>query len=54
MARPGVEPGTSDLRVRCPTDSATRPGLPNDSADDTVGGVVAGRGEGRRAALYML
>ena len=26
MARPSIEPRTSDLRVRCPTDSATRPG----------------------------
>ena len=23
MARPGIEPRTSDLRVRCPTDCAT-------------------------------
>ena len=28
MARPGIEPKTSDLRVRCPTDCATRPGTP--------------------------
>ena len=27
MARPGFEPRTSDLRVRCPTDCATRPGI---------------------------
>ena len=27
MARPGIEPRTSDLRVRWPTDCATRPGL---------------------------
>ena len=27
MARPGIEPRTSDLRVRCPTDCATRPGV---------------------------
>ena len=27
MARPGIEPRTSDLRVRCPTDCATGPGL---------------------------
>ena len=27
MARPGIEPRTSDLRVRCPTDCATRAGL---------------------------
>ena len=33
MARPGIEPRTSDLRVRCPTDCATRPGL-----HDTVKG----------------
>ena len=26
MARPGIEPKTSDLRVRCPTDCVTRPG----------------------------
>ena len=26
MARPGIEPGTPDLRVRCPTDCAMRPG----------------------------
>ena len=26
MARPGIEPRASDLRVRCPTDCATRPG----------------------------
>ena len=26
MARPGIEPRNSDLRVRCPTDCATRPG----------------------------
>ena len=26
MARPGIEPRTSDLRVRCPTDCARRPG----------------------------
>ena len=26
MARPGIEPRTSDLRVRRPTDCATRPG----------------------------
>ena len=25
MARPGIEPRTSDLQVRCPTDCATRP-----------------------------
>ena len=27
VARPGIEPRTSDLRVRCPTDCAMRPGL---------------------------
>ena len=27
MARPGIEPRTSDLRVRCPTDNATRTGF---------------------------
>ena len=27
VARPGIEPRTPDLRVRCPTDCATRPGL---------------------------
>ena len=27
VARPGIEPRTSDLRVRCPTDCATWPGL---------------------------
>ena len=27
VARPGIEPGPSDLRVRCPTDCATRPGV---------------------------
>ena len=27
VARPGIEPRTSVLRVRCPTDCATRPGL---------------------------
>ena len=27
MARPGIEPRTSGLRVRCPTDYATRPGV---------------------------
>ena len=26
VARPGIESRTSDLRVRCPTDCATRPG----------------------------
>ena len=26
VARPGIEPRTSDLRVRCPTDCATQPG----------------------------
>ena len=26
FARPGIEPRTPDLRVRCPTDCATRPG----------------------------
>ena len=26
MARPGIEPRTSDLRVRCPSDCATQPG----------------------------
>ena len=26
VARPGIEPRTSDLRVRWPTDCATRPG----------------------------
>ena len=26
MARPDIEPRISDLRVRCPTDCATRPG----------------------------
>ena len=26
VARPGIEPKTPDLRVRCPTDRATRPG----------------------------
>ena len=29
MARPGIEPRTSGLRVRCPTDCATRPGKSN-------------------------
>ena len=28
VARPGFEPRTPDLRVRCPTDCATRPGGP--------------------------
>ena len=28
VARPGIEPWTPDLRVRCPTDCATRPGIP--------------------------
>ena len=27
MARPGIEPETSDLRVRCSTDCGMRPGL---------------------------
>ena len=27
VARPGIEPRTSDLRVRCPTDCTTRPGI---------------------------
>ena len=27
VARPGIEPRTPDLRVRCPTDCATRPGI---------------------------
>ena len=27
--RPGIEPRTPDLRVRCPTDCATRPGFCN-------------------------
>ena len=27
VARPGIEPRTPDLRVRCPTDCATRPGM---------------------------
>ena len=26
MSRPGIELRTSDLRVKCPTDCATRPG----------------------------
>ena len=26
VARPGIKPRTLDLRVRCPTDCATRPG----------------------------
>ena len=29
VARPGIEPRTPDLRVRCPTDCATRPGRTN-------------------------
>ena len=29
--RPGIEPRTPDLRVRCPTDCATRPGLNDDT-----------------------
>ena len=29
VARPGIEPRTPDLRVRCPTDCATRPGSAN-------------------------
>ena len=29
VARPGIEPRTPDLRVRCPTDCATRPGHEN-------------------------
>ena len=39
VARPGIEPRTSDLRVRCPTDCATRPssflssGMEEDRAD---------------------
>ena len=32
MARPGIEPRTPDLRVRCPIDCATRPG-DNDGHD---------------------
>ena len=27
VARPGIEPMTPDLRVRCPTDCSTRPGF---------------------------
>ena len=27
VARPSIEPRTSDLQARCPTDCATRPGL---------------------------
>ena len=29
MTRPGIEPRSSDLQVRCPTDCATRPGISN-------------------------
>ena len=29
VARPGIKPRTSDLRVMCPTDCATRPGRAN-------------------------
>ena len=29
VARLGIEPRTPDLRVRCPTNCATRPGLNN-------------------------
>ena len=32
VARPGIEPRTPDLRVRCPTDCAKRPG-PRNSVD---------------------
>ena len=38
VARPGIEPRTPDLRVRCPTDSATRAGLE---------GKAKGRGKGK-------
>ena len=34
VARPGIEPRTSDLRVRCPTDCATRPGISERWLDD--------------------
>ena len=30
VARPGIEPRTPDLRVRCPTDCGTRPGHKDD------------------------
>ena len=45
MARLSIEPRTSDLRVRCPTEWAMRPGIPvqdnvlvdnNVLADDNV------------------
>ena len=34
VARPGIEPRTPDLQVRCPTDCATRPGKIYDKRDD--------------------
>ena len=38
VARPGIEPRTPDLRVRCPTDCATRPGKKNPNLKKNVGG----------------
>ena len=43
VARPGIEPRTSDLRVRCPTDCATRPG-----ALHTVEHVVQSKSEKKK------
>ena len=41
--RPGIEPRTSGLRVRCPTDCATRPGCIMEKGKFVCGGgVLAG------------
>ena len=36
MARQGIEPRTSDLRVRCPTDCATRPSVCDRNRSDMM------------------
>ena len=36
VARPGIEPRTSDLRVRCPTDCATRPGRRENTSSEIL------------------
>ena len=56
VARPGIEPRTPDLRVRCPTDCATRPGLrwgEGCEAEKRAGQSGIGAGGVVEAMIYM-
>ena len=45
VARPGIEPRTPDLRVRCPTDCATRPGKWSDNGIRVIYDIIGDDGE---------